>query len=311
MKRFTILGILTIFVVLLIISGCIGEVTPSTTSTPTITPLTSTAPSATGSVHGIVTEKGTGKPLSDVMITGDIGYAVTTGSDGSYRITGLAPGYNAFEFTKEGYIGIIKSVEIVAGQDKECNVKMVNSTATQKLLVIQDAYISQGGSNGSASFLGIGDYLTSFDTRMLFQFDISSIPLDVKVISAKLKLGRFDTNPFSGDPIPYVVYPVKNGEDWNESAVTWNLRKSSVFWSTPGGSFDETYEISMGNFPLGSTSQWEKVDVAKAFEYWKTHDNNGIMVKTTHSTTAWVMFISKDSLSTESHPYVEVTYYIP
>ncbi len=311
MKKLTILGILITFVILIVIGGCMGEVTPPTTPTPTIAPLTSTAPPTTGSVHGIVTEKGTGKPLSDVIITGDIGSVITTGSDGSYRITGLAPGYNSFEFTKEGYITKIESIEIVAGQDKECNVKMVNSTVTQKLFVIQDAYISQGGSNGSASFLGIGNYIAGFDTRMLFQFDISSIPADAKIISAKLKLGRFDTNPISGDPIPYAVYPIKNSEDWDESVVTWKMRKSSVPWVTQGGSFDETYEISMSNFPLGSTSQWEEVDVDKAFEYWKTHDNNGIMIKTTHSTRAWVMFISKDSLSVESRPYVEVTYYIP
>ena len=311
MKKLTILGILITFVILIVIGGCVGEVTSPITPSPTIAPLTSTDSPSTGSVYGIVTEKGTGKPLSDVMITGDIGYAVTTGSDGSYRITGLAPGYNAFEFTKEGYIGIIKSVEIVAGQDKECNVKMVNSTVTQKLSVVQDAYISQGGSNGSASFLGIGNYMTESDTRMLFQFDISSIPTDVKIISAKLKLGRFDTNPFSGDPIPYAVYSIKNSEEWDESTVTWLWRNSVLTWYTHGGSFDDTYEISTGSFPLGSTLQWEEVDVAKAFEYWKTHDNNGIMVKTTHSTRAWVMFISKDNLSTESHPYVEVTYYIP
>ncbi len=305
MKRFTILGILIIFVALLAIGGCVGGVTPPTTPTPTPAP-------STGSVHGIVQEKGTGTPLSGVSITVDGGSAITSGSDGSYRVTGLTPGYHTLVFTKEGYKTRTESIEIVAGQDKEYKVEMENTTATIQIEISQDAYISESGSNGTSPTIAIGAYVSGADTRMLFQFTHTSIPADAKVISAKLKLYKRLTLPISGYPIPYAVYPIINSEDWDESVVTWLWRKTGFPWFTPGGSFDDTYEISTGSFPLGSILQWEEVDVAKAFEYWKTHDNNGIMVKTTQSTSAYVAFYSKEyKVDTQLQPYVEVTYYIP
>ncbi len=306
MKRFTILGILTIFVALLAIGGCVGGVTPPTTPTPTPAP-------STGSVHGIVQEKGTGTPLSGVSITVDGGSAITSGSDGSYRVTGLTPGYHTLVFAKEGYKTRTESIEIVAGQDKEYKVEMENTTTTKQLSVVQDAYIyPTNGGNGTGGSIGFGAIMAGIEAEMLFQFDISSIPSDAKVISAKLKLYKTSTNPITGYPIPYAVYPIINSEDWDESVVTWMVRKGGFPWFTPGGSFDDTYEISTGSFPLGSMLQWEEVDVAKAFEYWKTHDNNGILIKTTQSTLAVINFVSKDNNGVpEYYPYVEITYYIP
>ena len=56
---------------------------------------------------GIVTDAQTGTPISGVKVT--LGTKVTyTGSDGTYSISGVAPGAYSVTFEKSGYVTLVK-----------------------------------------------------------------------------------------------------------------------------------------------------------------------------------------------------------
>jgi len=303
MKKLTIfLSIVLVFGFLLLLGGCQGGVVVPSTPTPT-------PPPSTGSISGIVTEKGTGTPLSGVTITVDGTTTLTTGSDGSYTITNLSPGFHTLKFEKVGYKTATANVNVTAGTNTPKAVELENTTKTEDFPIYGDSYIYQGGSpQGNNSTIGFGAIVAGADARMLFRFP--SLSQDEKIISAKLKLYKVRSIPISGSPVPYAVYPIK--EDWNESAVTWAVRTFGFLWFTAGGSYDDAFKISEGQFTLGGLLSWEEIDVTEAFNYWQqAHDNYGIIIVSKQSTTSVFSFASSDHSNSAFRPYVEVKYYNP
>ncbi len=309
MRNLTILSIFLFFVFLFTFTGCNGITTPPSTPTPTPT----VAPS-TGSISGIVTEKGTGTPLSGVTITVDGSTTVTTGTDGSYSIVNLSPGFHTLKFEKVGYKTVTTNVNVIAGVNAPKAIQMENTTADTIISVYQDTYIYSGCSpKGNDTDIQFGAAIATADARMLLQFPFYTyvLPPGAKVISAKLKLYKTFTIPVSGSPVPYKVYPVK--EPWDEAVATWTVRTSGFPWFTPGGSYYDDREISQGSFTLGSLLSWEEVDITKAFEYWMEDgiDDNGIVIVTAQSTLSVLAFASSETTPPEYTPYVEIEYYVP
>lgn len=304
MRKFTIFGIFILFLSLLILSGCTQPTIPSTTPTPTAPPS-----ATTGSISGIVTEKGTGTPLSGVTVTVDSATTVTTSATGSYSVTGLNPGFHTLKFEKVGFKTETANVNVVAGVNSPKAVELENTTASTQLSVTQDSYIVVGSiaNYGSSTSITIGAITATYTARMLFQFPSLAwwgIPPGAKVISAKLKLYKVST--MGSAPLPYSVYPIT--EEWNEAAVTW-FKRTNFPWFTPGGSYDDTKLISSGSIPTAGIMDWEEIDITSVFEYWNTHDNYGLIIIPEATTTTVETFTSSDA--TSNTPYVEVEYYIP
>ncbi len=306
MKKIVVFSMFLIFSLLLVLGGCqegtVAPPTPAPTSAPT-----------TGSISGIVTEKGTGIPLSGVTITVDGSTTVTTGSSGAYSITNLSPGFHSLKFEKVGYKTETPNVNVIAGQDTPKGIELENTQATKRLYLDDDTYIYQGGSvNGLTNTIALGAIVAGFDARMLIKFDYDfTIPSNAKVISAKLKLYKRITDPISGSPVPYIVYPLI--EAWDESSATWTMRTSGFPWFVAGGSYDESFNISEGSFTLGGLLSWSEVDITRAFTYWaQGNENDGVIIVSKQATSAYVAFVSSnDNANFDYQPYVDVEYYIP
>ncbi len=72
---------------------------------------------STGIIQGVVTEAGTGAPLSGVLIsvTGAAALSTTTGGDGTYRFTGVPPGNVTLVASKAGYTTVSATGTVVGG----------------------------------------------------------------------------------------------------------------------------------------------------------------------------------------------------
>ncbi|MFJ6567988.1 S8 family serine peptidase [Streptomyces sp. NPDC091292] len=85
------------------------------------------APHTAGTVTGKVTDKGTGTALSGVTVkatNADTTRSVTTGTDGSYRLS-LPAGTYDFSYSAYGYaIGSVKGLQLATGQDVSENVAL-------------------------------------------------------------------------------------------------------------------------------------------------------------------------------------------
>ncbi len=297
MKKSAIFGIFLIFIVLLLIEGCIGGVSPPSTS-------------ITGSISGIVTEKGTGTPLSDVSISVDGTPNTTTLSDGSYTITGLTPGFHTLKFEKIGYKTETANVNVVAGTNTPQAAELENTQKTAKILISDDTYITtnSGEVNGAKIQLVFGVAREGYESRILIYFNPSLyLPSNAEIISAKLKL--YKSNALGGTSLSAYIYPLM--EVWDENYATWFVKINFFPWFKNGGTYDENQLLASTDIPTAGLFDWEEIDITKAFEYWKTHDNYGLIIMPKANTYTVEMFISKDEFSNGYAPYIDVEYYTP
>jgi uncharacterized protein YjiK len=83
----------------------------------------------TGSVAGKVTDSSTGIPLPDVSVTIkdflNATYATKTGSDGTYTVSGLAPGDFTATFLKSGYIQQTANGISIVGQSQTLDIQLL------------------------------------------------------------------------------------------------------------------------------------------------------------------------------------------
>ena len=303
MKKIFIFNLMIIiFVASLILGGCVGGITPSPTPS-----------SSTGGVYGIVTEKGTGTPLSDVSISVDGTPNTTTLSDGSYTITGLTPGFHTLKFEKIGYKTETANVNVVAGTNTPQAAELENTRENIEIYIHRDTYIiSDSNVNyGGAPYLNIGLFTEAMEMRMLISFNLDfSIIGDLReknVISAKLKLYKYATS--GGSSLTVKVYPLT--EEWREGEATWSTRQVNI-WFKEGGTYDETQLLSTSDIPTAGIRDWVEIDITKAFEYWKTHDNYGLIFIPSANIATQLTFVSSENSTDEEHsPYIEVEYYEP
>ena len=303
MKKFLIFNlIIIIFVIPFTLGGCMGGITPSPTPS-----------SSTGGVYGIVTEKGTGTPLSGVSISVDGTPNTTTASDGSYTITGLTPGFHTLKFEKVGYKTETANVNIVASTNTPQAAELENTTDNMKIYIHTDTYIVSGSNvhYGGDPYLNVGLFTEAMEMRMLLLFNLEySVIGDLReknVISAKLKLYKYSAS--GGSSLTIKVYPLTEG--WMEDETTWNTRQVNI-WFKEGGTYDESQLLSTSDIPTAGIRDWVEIDITKAFEYWKSHDNYGLIFIPSANVATQLTFVSSDNSTGEEYsPYIEVEYYEP
>ena len=127
--------------------------------------------------------------------------------------------------------------------------------------------------------------------RVLLQFDISDIPNNVEIVSAKLELNHFQTAITEGKTIVN-AYPMKR--PWEkgtgrfrgdtQDGATWLNASSNVPWQIPGGDYDNEILDSV-TIPLFDSSKpaedhWISWDILPIVQVWHlgSRSNYGILL---------------------------------
>lgn len=115
---------------------------------------------------------------------------------------------------------------------------------------------------------------TTYETRELFQFDVSAVPSTAYVLSARFGLKVYDGG---GNTAPIDVHAVTR--PWT-TAATWARYDGASSWTTPGGDFSATVEASHPN-PAGAGTTWDYWEPRDLVQRWVngTTPNNGLILR--------------------------------
>lgn len=186
------------------------------------------------------------------------------------------------------------------------------SVATAKTVTFQngqngytgcsDTYLVMNNDNiqGSKSLLVIEGYhcLRCIDRRTMIRFDLSSLPKDTKVNSAKLSLYAFDQPRAGGTTID--VFEIL--DPWEESETSWYNATSQKEWQMgSGGSFSS---VATTSYDYSSDlNVWHDIDVTNAVQKAVANpsENFGILLKMI-ATMKTVRYESSQSPNLEHRP---------
>jgi hypothetical protein len=129
---------------------------------------------------------------------------------------------------------------------------------------------------------------------------LSSIPADVRITDADLKLYQYNTI----GPDNFIVGLHKVTSNWDESTITWNLQPTS---STDA---EVTSNITVG------TITWKSWDIDTLVQSWLDGDitNYGMVLKDTdESSVNTIAYFWTSDYTTDAtkRPILEIDYYIP
>jgi len=149
------------------------------------------------------------------------------------------------------------------------------------------------------SYTGIGNSASTI-VRTYIEFDLSSIPADVRITDADLKLYQYNTI----GPDNFIVGLHKVTSNWDESTITWNLQPTS---STDA---EVTSNITVG------TITWKSWDIDTLVQSWLDGDitNYGMVLKDTdESSVNTIAYFWTSDYTTDAtkRPILEIDYYIP
>ncbi len=227
-----------------------------------------------------------------------------------------------------------------------------SNTITATVYAIQDATIfdTQAGGSTNANYGAGGDELlqvgfaapSAMYARTLVQFDLSSIPSNAVIESARLQF----TQGSSGLATSYILYVHKLAQTWVEGTtsfctfnnacptqgvpitpggtdVTWNETSYSGTnanpWTTLGGTFNATATVSAvaGSSTIGAPYSFTADELKSDVQWWVTNSANnfGWILKTDFITTGSSMkrFYSREGAAASGNattaPKLIITYH--
>jgi hypothetical protein len=143
--------------------------------------------------------------------------------------------------------------------------------------------------------------------RILIKFDISRIPTNATVLSAKLNLYVWWRQPTNN----CVAKAYKVKKHWNENEATWGKATSTSAWSQIGCSdptfdYDPTSVATTTLKYVGTTYSWNLSDMA---QQWVTSPifNEGVLIVLEGMSTEY-QFRPSDIGSVSQRPFLVVTY---
>ena len=148
-------------------------------------------------------------------------------------------------------------------------------------------------------FTGIGNSASTI-VRTYVKFDLSSIPTDVRVTDADLKLYQYSAN--GTDNFVIGLYKITN--DWDESTIDWDPQ--------PTSSTDAEITIDI----TAAAITWKSWDIDTLVQGWLdgTNTNYGMVLKDTDESsvnTIAYFYTSDYTTDTTKCPILEIDYYIP
>jgi chitodextrinase len=141
---------------------------------------------------------------------------------------------------------------------------------------------------------------SGLERRTLIGFNLSSLPSPSTIISSTLRL--YELSTISGQTI--TLYRLTN--NWVESEVKWNLRTTSLSWTTAGGDYQNT---ALATFSPNLANQYRDIDVTSVTQGWYngTFPNYGLLLRSSGA-IGEVRFGSKESILTTQQPQLCITY---
>ena len=286
-------------------------VSPVTSTTYTLT-ATNVAGSVTASVTVTVNPAATTYGDIDIKSTptGAKVYidGVDTGSVTPYVKTHIEAGTHTVKVDKHLYnIQEDTNVSVNAGETTYLNWAL--TYASQQTIILQpgsegkDNYVSgtlpDNNYGNSASFY-VGTYAVSKYYRAYFQFDLSTIPVDARIVDADLNIYQY--NSLGSGNFQIGLHKVTG--NWEENTMTYNLQPTS---SSETEALRTVY--------TGSTT-WRSWDIDDLVQDWLDGSitNQGMLLKSTDETLSsslGIRFYSSDYTTASERPKLEIDYYIP
>jgi hypothetical protein len=138
----------------------------------------------------------------------------------------------------------------------------------------KDTYIRENSNTnyGTANILKVGKTAAGLEFKSLLEFNVSSIPSENTVTSAKLEI---HLNYSSTDNnITIGVYRVTS--EWNETEAAWYNRSQDTPWSTAGGDYIQLADSQQ----VANTSGWYNFTITEMVQGWVngTYNNYGLIL---------------------------------
>ncbi len=178
-----------------------------------------------------------------------------------------------------------------------------------QLLAVADTFLKQDKTdenNGDDDELKLRAEVGKVQ-RALLQFDLSSIPANAIVTSAKLEL--YVTSDRSGVTVNVhrLTGDWQEGTGQDESGADWDHHDDPNAWATPGGDFDPTIS---GSLVPDTENVWIETDVTSMVYDWVdgSHANDGLALDPIGASGDF-KFGSRDKNGKE--PRLDVTYTTP
>lgn len=176
---------------------------------------------------------------------------------------------------------------------------------------------------GSLNVIEVGDLSPSASTyiRTLIKFDVSSIPSDAIIVSAKLEL--YESTAYNSNSIaPWNVNVHRLLADWNEAQVTYNNRVTGTAWTVAGAGQDvlitPSATLVMDGAAAAAFVSWQSNGLRDDVQRWVqgTEPNYGWWMIAPSAEAQGVgplagnIFGSKDHATAGVRPKLTVTYRI-
>ena len=183
---------------------------------------------------------------------------------------------------------------------------LTRDTMTQKFVAAGDAIIddSRPSTNfGADQFLYVGMTSTS-TTCSVLRFDVSGVPADKPILSAKMKV-YVNSCSVCGGSAYLAAYKLTT--PWHESTVTWKAP-----WSKFGGDFDAT---TVSTTPIMNTDAgtWKELDITPWVQAWVADpgSNNGVILRLINQTSTQYQLSSSENAVPAWAPVLTVEYGVP
>ncbi|MDH7602160.1 MAG: DNRLRE domain-containing protein [Armatimonadota bacterium] len=177
------------------------------------------------------------------------------------------------------------------------------------------------------------DATSPYDRNCFLKFDLSSIPSDACIISAKLRLYQYDSTYMSDDDwLKVAAYRLLR--DWQEgpngrlAGACWLYRTAGTSnpWYSPGarsnvdrkaGAPDSV--VTCYRIPVGGSGRWVEWDVTPSAQFWHRNpsQNYGLCLdkwlegRYSYDDNEWLYFWSEDYGDPFYRPVLVVEYIIP
>lgn len=139
---------------------------------------------------------------------------------------------------------------------------------------------------------------------MVIRFDLSQIPTDATIQTAKLELYCVRINDEKTSSTDWGVYPLN--VSWDDAAVTWTKATATTNWGA-GGALGTKYATV--TTPYGK-NVWKTFDVRPAVAAFVANptSNKGICIVQEQSSASAGQFLSSDNSDAVHRPKLTITY---
>jgi len=182
-------------------------------------------------------------------------------------------------------------------------------STTVSLIAVEDTYISEWEPQSNfGSALYIRCYANSI-RKMLVRFDLTSLPVGARVISATLHLW---TEPTGSATVNLNVGAYRVRRRWDESAATWQMATAAQRWSTAGAAstVNDYYDVLLDTQTVAAIGREYVWNVTSALQEWLRlgAQNYGFLLVGGAGTQVLYSFVSSEALTASTRPRLIIQY---